>query len=172
MEEIWKDIEGFESIYQVSNHGRVRSLDRLDNLGKRIKGIIRKISKQSSGHNYVLLSKNGKPKRESVHRLVGNAFIPNPNNLPYMNHKDENPDNNRVENLEWCTVLYNNTYNNRHKKIGQKLSIPIYVLDGECDYYFESTKKASDFFGLHTGHVAECLKGRAKTHKGFKYEYA
>lgn len=112
MEEIWSDIEGFEGFYQVSNKGNVKSLDRLVNgcsfKGyQRMKGKQLKLQKRKSGHLDVLLKKNGKEKRCWVHRLVAKAFIPNPDNLPIVNHIDSNPQNNSVENLEWCTQQHN-----------------------------------------------------------------
>lgn len=110
--EVWKDIKGFEGFYQVSNLGRVRSLDRLVNgRGKkgfqRLKGQIMKLQQRKAGHLDVLIKKNGEEKRCWVHRLVAAAFIPNVENLPIVNHIDSNPQNNHVSNLEWCTHKYN-----------------------------------------------------------------
>lgn len=106
MEEIWKDIEGYEGLYQVSNLGKVKSL----NYNKTAKSELLKLRKNTNGYTRVVLYKNRKAKDYQVHRLVAEAFIPNPNNYPIINHKDENKTNNRVDNLEWCTYLYNNTY--------------------------------------------------------------
>ena len=106
MEEIWKDIDGFEGLYQVSNFGNVMSL----NYGNR--GYAKKLTPKcnNSGRLWVELLKGGKRKCMLVHRLVALAFIPNPNNFPQINHKDENPKNNFAFNLEWCTQSYNNNY--------------------------------------------------------------
>lgn len=106
--EIWRDIPGYEGSYQVSNRGRVKSL-----LRNRIR--ILKPRKRSRGMKYlnVALFTNGKRKEESIHRLVALAFLPNPNNYPVINHKDENPGNNHVDNLEWCTVEYNYKYSEK-----------------------------------------------------------
>ena len=125
MEE-WRDIEGYEGLYQVSNYGRIRSLGRTlieknTNKTKILKGKILKLAKCTNGYEFVQLYKNGKAKQHLVHRLVAKAFIPNHNNLPQVNHKDEKKTNNKVDNLEWCTQAYNNTYNNRHIKIGKQL---------------------------------------------------
>lgn len=112
MEEIWKDIDGYEGFYQVSNLGRVRSLDRLvTGCGRKglqkAKGQIMKLQARKAGHLDVLLKKNGVEERCWVHRLVANAFIPNPTSLPIVNHIDSNPKNNEISNLEWCTQKHN-----------------------------------------------------------------
>lgn len=110
MEEIWKDIAGYEGLYEVSNLGRVKSL------------ITNKILKPSfdGKKNYLfvgLYKKGVKTKLINVHRLVAMAFIPNPNNYPQVNHIDENKINNRADNLEWCTIKYNSNYGNAKKNM-------------------------------------------------------
>ena len=112
--EIWRDVEGYEGLYQVSNYGRVKSLEReivyKDGRKKMLQERILHIFLNELGYYHVMLSKNGTPKRYKVHRLVAKAFIPNPSNLPIINHKDENPKNNNTENLEWCDQKYNVNY--------------------------------------------------------------
>lgn len=113
MEEIWKDIKGYEGSYQVSNLGRVRSLTRkvkTFNGVRTSKGQILKPLKTNTGYYRVDLKQNQKNKYMSIHRLVAEAFILNPNNYPIINHKDNNPQNNCVDNLEWCTQSYNVKY--------------------------------------------------------------
>ena len=105
--EEWKDVENYEGLYQVSNLGRVKSLK--DNNGKPREKIMKQ-GKTKNGYLRIMLCKNGKRERFLVHRLVANAFIPNPNNFKCVNHKDEDKTNNCVNNLEWCTYQYNNTY--------------------------------------------------------------
>lgn len=111
--EIWKDISNYEGLYQVSNLGRVKSLERI---------IIRKNNKQLSikekilkpqnmkNYKFVRLSKNNETKQHFIHRLVAQAFLDNQHNYNEVNHKDENPSNNIVSNLEWCSHKYNMNY--------------------------------------------------------------
>lgn len=116
--EIWKDIKGYEGRYQVSNLGRIRRLECLGSDGRKLKELIKKPTLANNGYMMIWFNTNKKTKAFLVHRLVAEAFIPNPNNLSQVNHKDENKINNRVENLEWCTHLFNQMYGNRNKKIG------------------------------------------------------
>lgn len=122
--EEWRDVIGYEGFYQVSNLGRIKSLDRTQKMppskfppsfvrkGKTIKQHIDK-----NGYCQACLSANGKKKRWPVHRLVAMAFIPNVNLCPHINHKDENKQNNNADNLEWCTAKYNNSYGSRLKRM-------------------------------------------------------
>ena len=120
--EIWKDIKNFEGLYQVSNLGRVKCLEH--KCPGRYKGKYRTVKEhmmtcvenKTNGYLYVALSNLDRGRTFTVHRLVANAFIPNPENKPVLNHKDENKHNNCVDNLEWCTSLYNNTYKDVHLK--------------------------------------------------------
>lgn len=111
MKEIWKDIEGYEGLYQISNTGKVKSLKRKYKT-KKCDEIIKSPSLASRGYFRLPLCKEGKVKYFYIHRLVAQAFIPNPENLPQVNHKDENKLNNNVTNLEWCTHTYNMNYGN------------------------------------------------------------
>lgn len=111
---IWRDIEGFEGLYQVSNTGQIRSL----RFGKTK---ILKVMADNRGYKSLSLYKNGKGKTYRVHRLVAQAFIPNPNNLPEVNHKDENKANNHVSNLEWISHKDNVNYGTRNKRTGESL---------------------------------------------------
>lgn len=119
MEEIWKNIDGFEGLYKVSNLGNVKCITHKcpGRYGLRtVKEHLMTQVKGSKGYYYVSLSNMDRGHTFAVHRLVAKAFIPNPDNLPCVNHKDENKGNNCIENLEWCTSLYNNTYNDVHLK--------------------------------------------------------
>ena len=121
MVEIWKDICGFEGYYEVSNLGRVRSVDRevIDKGGRHQvkKGIVLKSRYDRQGYEIVSLSINRQYSTKCVHRLVAEAFVPNLYNLPQVNHKDEDKSNNVPDNLEWCTAKYNANYGDRNKKV-------------------------------------------------------
>lgn len=104
MNELYKNIPGYNGKYQVSNLGNVRSLQYKE------PRILQQFDRDKCGHKYVELCKDGVSKKFLIHRLVAEAFIPNPDNLPCINHKDKNPANNEVSNLEWCTNKYNVQY--------------------------------------------------------------
>lgn len=129
--EIWKPIKDYENLYEVSNNGKVRSLIREVVVKNKYGAVSTRMTKpkelkpQKRGEYYIVwLCKNGKPKQYYIHRLVGETFIANPNNLRDINHKDENKLNNNVNNLEWCTHKYNMNYGNRNKIISIKASKP------------------------------------------------
>lgn len=185
--EIWKDIDGYEGKYQVSNLGRIKSLK--DRYGNTIEKIL-KPGKIKNGYLIVILCKNGTKKTSKVHRLVANAFIPNTNNFRCVNHKDENKENNCVENLEWCTYQYNNTYRNLQqrrvanidwKNIGrknaEKLSKKVYQysLDGELIKIWKSTSECHKN-KFDSGHVSACcrncyLREGNNVYKGYIWSY-
>lgn len=123
-----RPVPGYEGYYEVDNLGRVFSVDRIIHVNdngriydKPVHGAVLKQTNHSRGYKTVPLTKNGKTKQEYVHRIVASAFIPNPDNLPAVNHKDEDKTNNFVENLEWCTVAYNNNYGGKTKKQAEKI---------------------------------------------------
>ena len=161
MEEIWKDIEGYEGLYQVSSEGRVLNVKRNKTL---------KPMENKDGYYYVNLSINGKYKSKQVHRLVALAFIPNPNNLPCVNHKSEAKTENTVENLEWCTVQYNNTYGTRVEKTIKP--VKQMTLDGQIVAIWPSASEAGRN-GYIPNNIANCCNHKDKhvTHKGYKWEY-
>ena len=181
MEEIWKDIPGYEGKYQVSNLGRIRSLDRIDDENHFRKGQIMK-TKLLRGYVRVPLRDGKKQKDYQVHRLVALAFIPNPDNLPQVNHKDQDPGNNNVDNLEWCDAKYNINYGDRNEKVSKALSgrkntwcqkpVLCYNLDGNFVCWFESAHAAGKAINTAPTHITACLRGRYKTAGGFIWKYA
>lgn len=121
MKEVWKDIPGYEGMYQISNLGRVKSLGSTIREGWNLKEKILKLTKEPKGYLKVGLRKNGKIKTVRVHRLVAESFVANPENLPEVNHKDENKENNLADNLEWCTTKYNAGYGTKAKRAYQTM---------------------------------------------------
>ena len=166
--EVWKDISGFEGYYQVSDKGRVRSLDRKVWSEKRGTSYSRKgdVLKpiNTDGYHYVILSKFGEYAHKRVHRLVAEAFIPNPKKLNYVNHKDENKHNNMLENLEWCTPKYN-VYYGENSKV--RPVIATNMLTGEQTTY-PSMREAARLGGFNQSSISLACKGKLKTH-GYHY---
>ena len=142
--EIWVPVKDFEEFYEVSNEGVVRSTDRICDKGRASKGRTIKQWENRRGYKMVTLSKHGKQKHFQVHRLVAIAYLENPENLPCINHKDENKTNNRAENLEWCTILYNNNYGTKNHRTAQKISKPVVQIEnGEIVTTYRSATEAS-----------------------------
>lgn len=179
VEEIFKDIKDLEGKYQVSNFGNILSL----NYHRSGKPKLMKLSDNGNGYLKVCLSKDGKQKMFKVHRLVAETFIPNPENLPQVNHIDENKENNRVDNLEWCSLEYNNNYGTRNERIGKTISklqineqnkskkVLQFSLTGEFICEWPSTAECGRN-GFNQGHVAACCRGKKPQYKGFRWEYA
>lgn len=172
MEEIWKDVVGYEGLYQVSSYGRIKSLDRTvtnGNVSYCKKGRLLSFSNNGTGYLFVNLSKNGNKKREYVHRIVAKMFIENPNNLSQINHIDENKSNNAVWNLEWCNSLYNNRYGSRLERLSKKRgkAISQYNLDGTYIRDFDSINKAALSVNRTTSNIRECLKGNVMSCAGY-----
>ena len=166
MEEIWKDIKGYEDLYQVSNLGKIKSLGN----NKSRKEKILKPRKNNKGYLYMSLSKNNVKKYYLVHRLVAETFLENPNNYPCVNHKDENPLNNTIYNLEYCTFKYNNTYGTRIERAIKNKSISIYCLErNKC---YNSIKQASEELNIKKENIVNNLKSRQKQAKGYTFRYA
>ena len=172
MEEIWKDIKGYEGKYMVSNLGRVKSLERMKWCGLN-GGCYYKVSEKilkgrDDGHGYLyvkLYNKDGKGNPCRINRLVAQAFIPNPENLPQVNHKNEDKTDNRVENLEWCTNQYNVEYSQAKSVIGIN-KISGLILE------FPSAYEAKRQTGINHGNICSCLKGTRKSAGGHYWFYA
>lgn len=169
-----KDVKGFEN-YKVTCDGRVWS--KLTN-----RWLIPSVTKDGYLRVKLCYGGNGTYKCKCVHRIVAETYIPNPDNLPQVNHKDENPKNNNVDNLEWCTSQYNNTYNDRHLKCAQKIKdantkhsgkpIKQFTLSGELIALYPSTQEAARQTNFsRQGIVIACNGGQMKKGKWVKSNY-
>ena len=181
--EIWKDIENYEGLYQVSNLGRVRSLERdvyySNGIISHLKEKILVPVLDKDGYQIVSLYKNRKLKTMKVHRLVAMAFIPNPENKPQINHKDEVKNNNVVENLEWCTSKYNALYGTRIQRCvqnrkSQKLgnhprAKPVFC--EELNKTFDCAKRVEEELGIWGTSIGKACKGERNTAGGFHWRY-
>lgn len=154
--ERWEDIEGYEGLYMVSNCGRIKSLGN----NKTRKEKILKPGRNNHGYLCVIISKDGKRKTFKVHRLVARAFIPNPENKPEVNHKNEIKTDNYVWNLEWCTHQYNNEYSKGKK-----------ILCVETGTIYSSSVKAEIQTGVHQQSILACCLCKRKTAGGYHWKY-
>lgn len=187
--EIWKPVKGFEGFYEVSTYGNVRSCDRtvfVHKSGKEHRATRKgKILKKWVAVEYyhVTFSKDGKIYAPFVHKLVAETFIPNPNELRTVNHKDENKLNNQVDNLEWCTQVYNRNYGHSEEKrlksfMRSKESHKTFMKAAvQCDMdgnAIKIYKPISDVEkdGFKYTCVINCCKGKRKSHKGYVWKYA
>ena len=173
--EKWKDIKGYEGLYQISDLGNVKSIRT------------NKILKYGYSHNgYRIVNLKGKMFR--VHRLVAEAFIDNKEHLPYVNHKDENKENNNVNNLEWCTSSYNINYGDRNNKVAKKVSIwrkekgssysprqkkkvEQYTLNNEFVKEYDSINQAGRETNSSIGAIHKCCIGKSKTCNGYIWRF-
>lgn len=181
-----EEFRDLDNYYSISNEGRVKS--------KRSGKILKTHSdSKNKGYEYITLNYNGVKKTYQVHRLVAKLFLPNPNNYPCVNHKDENPNNNRVENLEWCTHSYNLSYGSKTsrelytKRTKNSLNAPKRVV--QKDLYdnvireFSSANEASRILNIHNSHIVDCCNQKVrkdsdghlytvKSAGGFKFSWA
>ena len=195
MKEVWKDVVGYEGLYQVSNLGRVKSLG----FDKWHKGRILKQSFDGKGNYlFVGLHKDGETKQKNVHRLVAETFIPNPNNLPCVNHINEIKTDNKATNLEWCTVEYNSNYgnakknmiesrrkNNDQEEINRKIKdtkkknqsfscekpVAQYTISGTLVATYESATDTERKTGISRCGIQRCCIGRYSQAKGYVWKY-
>ena len=159
---MWKAIPNYEGLYEVGDNGQVRSLhNRYKN-----KEFLKQ-SVGSRGYLLVTLCKNGVQKTINVHRIVANAFVPNPNNLPCVNHKDENKENNSASNLEWCSYYYNNTYGERLTKSALKRGKPVICIENQ--HVYPNAHVAHKETGIQQSSISNCCNGKAITAGGFHW---
>lgn len=164
MKEIWKDIKDYEGLYQVSNLGRVKRITT---------GRVLKPLKHANGYIMVKLSKNSIVYTKTVHRLVAEAFIPNPEHKSEITHIDENKTNNNVSNLEWMTRKENINHGTRTERMSKTQSIPIIATNiktGESKEFYGARECARQL-GLTHGNIASVLKGRYKQTGGYTFKY-
>lgn len=185
--EIWKDIAGYEGLYQISSFGNVLSLKYCGSN----KSHLLAPNPDHKGYLMVYLNKRGKRKTLKIHRLVASAFIPNTNNLPQVNHKDENKQNNCVENLEWCDGMYNVNYGTgierrvktartsiahiaHMKKLHEPNKIAICMIDPttkEIIRHFDCGQTASNELHINKSSIYQVCKGIRETAGGYIWRY-
>ena len=188
--QIWKDIPEYKGLYQVNQVGQVRSLNYMKT------GKVKRLKQHTDKYGYKRLELKGK--LWTVHRLIALTFIPNPNNLPYVNHKDENPSNNNVNNLEWCDAKYNSNYGTRNERLSASKKGMHYNVGIDNHMYgkkgkdnpnakrvimldkttlkpiacFYSIKEAHNYLGKKANsYISECCKGKSNTAYGYKWAY-
>lgn len=174
MAEIWKTVKGYEGLYEVSNLGNVRSLDYHN------WGVVRNLTPVMDCHGYmrVCLCKNNKQRNGLVHRMVAQAFLENPLELPQINHINENKSDNRVENLEWCDCLHNNNHGTRNERISKskrntKCKKVIQMdLQGNFIREWVSLNEIMRVLGFNAAFVARCCHGVKPTAYGYRWQYA
>ena len=156
-----KDVVGYENIYGITSCGRVWSYQNKCFLKPQL---------NKKGYLQVSLYKNGNRKVIRIHKLVAEAYLPNPNNLPQINHKDECKTNNCLQNLEWCNAKYNVNYGSRIDRIAASNKKPIlqYDLDGN---FVREWPSATDVGKEVKGNICNCLKGKLPTAYGYKWKY-
>ncbi len=168
MKENWKDIKNYENLYKISNFGRIKRENKI-------------LHPSLNGAKYyvIQLSKNGKVKMFFIHRLVADAFLPNPFNLPCVNHKDENTTNNSVENLEWCTYKYNTNYGTAKERRlktfrkNSKLSVPVRQYDKYGNHIkdWKGLSYVKESLNIDPGSIIKVCKGQRMTAGGYTWRY-
>lgn len=165
-DEIWCPVKNYEGLYEVSDKGRVKSIGYGDYR------ILRPL-KTKNGYLRVWICKNGEKEKCYIHRLVAQTFIHNPNNLPEVNHKDEDKTNNSVQNLEWCDQKYNINYGTRTQRQSEKLSKPIlqYTKSGKLVREWKSLHDVERNLGYNHCSISKCCKGKLKSAYNFIWKF-
>ena len=173
----WKPIKGYEGLYEVSDTGKVRSVSRMvpdpfrPGHKRKFVGRELRVKSYTGDYRYVTLSKDNRVKCCRLHRLVAAAFIPNPNNLPQVNHKDEDKGNNSATNLEWCTSEYNHKYGTRMERIIERRKRPVLLIDdsGNVIKQFPGSIDAGRELGISPLAVARVARGERSSCYGYKF---
>ena len=163
--EVWKNVVEYEGVYEVSNLGNVRRI--FTNHTRMLKPIL-----THNGYYNISLCRDSKVHSKRLHRIVAEAFIDNVENLPVINHKDEDKLNNKASNLEWCSVKYNTNYGTGLSRGAQKRNKPIYQYDKDRNFIQEwkSLTEASNA-GYSAGNISQCCNGKRKYHKNYIWCY-
>lgn len=169
MQEVWKDIAGYEGRYQISNLGRVKGLPIDEKFCKRPNEIILKTFVCGSGYQEIILKNKDGRKPKLIHRLVAEAFIPNPEGKREVNHKDGDKSNNRYTNLEWVTPSENQTHSRSVLK--NECSIKRKVECIETGEVFNSIQEGADKYGLQQSLIWKCCNGKQHTTGGYHWRY-
>lgn len=193
MTEIWEDIPGYEGLYQVSNHGRVKCLPKVwfsgmgNNIKRSLPERIKGVRSTGNGYNQTTLHKDGVAINYTIHRLVAQSFIPNPDNKPQINHKDGNKKNNHVSNLEWCTSAENVNHswdmglskvypgfgqNNGGANNGNAKKVIQMDVNGKIIKEWGYVEQAASELGFGAHNISACACNRQITAHGYKWKYA
>ena len=180
--EIWKDVIGYEGLYQVSSLGKVKSLAR-ESKRNTFKEKILNPHLDGRGYPFVALYRNNVPKQIKVHKLVATAFLDNPENKPTVNHIDEDKTNNTAENLEWATFKENANHGTRNQRIAsanrenhnrcakQRKPVDQYDINGYFMNTWNSASAVADFFKINRSEITQCCKGKRKQCKNYFWKY-
>ena len=158
--ELMRDINGYEGLYAITSCGKVWSYRRKRFLTN---------GKGNNGYYSTTLTKNGEKKRFLIHRLVAEAYLPNLNNLPQVNHKDENKEHNYISNLEWCDAKYNSSYGTKGERSARKNGKAVYCI--ELNRMFESIQQAGRELGISASHISEVCRDIYEHTKGYHFYY-
>lgn len=174
-DEEWRDIKGYEGLYQVSNLGRVKSLKRIVRAGKNKQRIVngKILSPWKTSHGYLSVSL-GRNNKFAVHRLVAIAFIENPHNYPDVNHKDENKTNNILENLEWCNHSYNALYGTCQERLLNHKRKSVAMINKDTNQIiqvFDSMKTAMEQTGINKVTISMVCRGLRRIGSGYIWKY-
>lgn len=172
MREIWKDIKGYEGFYQISNKGRVKSFKSSSKYPDKEGHILNPTI--TKGYLYVGLCNKGKKKPTLVHRLVAEAFVPNPDNYKEVNHMDENKLNNNAKNLEWCNRDYNMSYGTARERQGISLGSPVeqFTVNETPIARYANAEIAGKINRIDSSSIHKCCKGKRVHAGGYSWKYA